>query len=231
MQRVLIVDDNKRLAANLSRYLSHAGLYTTTRNDAESALSLLDSGVEQIDAAVFDIKLPKMSGLELCKKLRAKRNLLPILMLTGVNETGSIIHTLDSGADDYLTKPFVPAEVLARVKALMRRPLLFERNILEFDDLSIDLDKKEVTFLKHVLQLRPREYELLVYLCKNNQQVLAREQILVNVWGGAWRGQFKGETTNSIDVHIKELRNKFAKVDPDKTVIQTVYGYGYKILV
>lgn len=175
------------------------------------------------DCIILDWRLPHKSGLEICKKLRDNNNLTPIIMLTAMNSVENRIEGLDSGADDYLTKPFVFEELLARIRALTRRAhSTTSGEILSFADISMDLKRKMVTRSEQVLHLTAKEFALLEYFLKNPDRVLSRADIALAVWNINF-----DTNTNFIDVYVTYLRQKL-QIHPNvKQVIQTVRGMGY----
>jgi DNA-binding response OmpR family regulator len=225
MDKILIVEDNQNVASTLERYLSKSGYRAYSRVDGLKAQAFISENAIAIDLIILDIKLPGMNGLELCRHVRKTKIQIPILMLTNVGDVDVIVRALELGADDYLTKPFALPELLARVKALLRRPAYFEARILKAGELEVNLDTRTAKFKRKELGLRRKEFDLLHYLIKNRNQMLSREQILMNVWNLQ-----TNPYPNSVDVHIKQLRNKILKISPSsKSIIQTIYGFGYKL--
>lgn len=227
--RVLVIEDEVKVSEVLQRGLTEAGYDVEKAADGESGLRLALSG--QFDLILLDINLPLMNGLEVCKRLREKDQITPVLMLTALGMSDDIVIGLEAGADDYLPKPFRFNELYARVKALTRRKKItdsiVEKNpgvTLEYfklDDLVIDFDGKEVRRAGKVIQLTAREYALLEYLARNKGKVRSRLEIAEAVWG------LDFETgTNFIDVYINYLRNKIDK-HFGKKLIHTITGFGY----
>ena len=230
-EKVLVVEDEPTLLETLEYNLARQGYQVHTATDGLKALEVARQ--EQPDAIVLDIMLPGLDGLEVCRILRQEMN-VPILMLTARAEEVDRVVGLEVGADDYLTKPFSMRELLARVKALLRRVRLIREEVaaedgavsaekLTFGDLTIDLARREVLLQGEALKLKPKEYELLVFLARNRGMVLSRDLILERVWGWDYDGG-----SRTVDVHVRWLR---AKIEPDPanpTRITTVRGVGYR---
>lgn len=228
--KILVVEDEQKVSEVLKRGLLEAGYEVDTAFDGESGLRLAASG--GYDLVLLDINLPGINGLELCKRLREKDEVTPVLMLTALGMSEDIVTGLEAGADDYMAKPFRFNELYARVKALTRRKKITSASLtpeagkvhLEFfklDDLVIDFDGKEVKRANKAIQLTAREYALLEYLARNKGRVRSRLEIAEAVWG------LDFETgTNFIDVYINYLRNKIDKPFGTK-LIHTVTGFGY----
>jgi len=216
--RILLVEDEKNVAAFIKKGLE----------EEYYGVDAVESGTEGFEAAmsneydimIFDIMLPGMNGIELCRRLREKVVRTPILMLTAMDSVGSKVEGLESGADDYLTKPFAFSELLARIRALLRRRA-DAVNELVLDDLRIDLLARRVFRGEKEVALTQKEFSLLEYLLRNKGRVLSRTQIIENVWGYNF-----DTSTNIVDVHIRFLREKI-DVGFDKKLIQTVRGAGY----
>jgi len=229
--KVLIVEDEPTLLETLEYNLAHQGYEVYTATDGLKALEVARQ--EQPDAIVLDIMLPGLDGLEVCRILRQEMS-VPILMLTARTEEVDKIVGLEVGADDYLTKPFSMRELLARVKALLRRVRLIREEVaaedgavsaekLAFGDLTIDLARREVLLRGEALQLKPKEYELLVFLARNRGMVLSRDLILERVWGWDYDGG-----SRTVDVHVRWLREKIEPDPARPTRIVTVRGAGYR---
>jgi two-component system, OmpR family, copper resistance phosphate regulon response regulator CusR len=228
--KILVVEDEQKVSEVLKRGLLEAGYEVDTAFDGEIGLRLASTGHYQL--ILLDINLPVMNGLEVCKRLREKDEVTPVLMLTALGMSEDIVTGLEAGADDYLPKPFRFNELYARVKALTRRKKITSESIqsesgkihLEYfklDDLVIDFDAKEVKRSNKIIQLTAREYALLEYLARNKGKVRSRMEIAEAVWG------LDFETgTNFIDVYINYLRNKIDKPFPVK-LIHTITGFGY----
>ncbi len=220
--RILIIEDEARLAELLKKQLSHFYIVDTALN-GQSGAHLAE--VCLYDLIILDLILPDIHGLHICKMLRTNKILTPVLILTGELLTSDKVETLDAGADDYLTKPFQFAELLARVRALLRRnPKGNGHAVLTVDDLVLDPIKRLAVRGSQVLTLRRKEFDLLEYMMRNQGKVLPRRMILDQVWDDE-----RDNYGNSIDVHIKHLRDQVDK-NGGVPLIQTVYGYGYKLV-
>jgi DNA-binding response OmpR family regulator len=229
--KVLIVEDEPTLLETLEYNLTRQGYEVYTATDGLKALEVARQ--ERPDAILLDIMLPGLDGLEVCRILRQEMS-VPILMLTARTEEVDKIVGLEVGADDYLTKPFSMRELLARVKALLRRVRLIREELvaedgavsaekLTFGDLTIDLARREVLLQGEALQLKPKEYELLVFLARNRGMVLSRDLILERVWGWDYDGG-----SRTVDVHVRWLREKIEPDPAHPTRIVTVRGAGYR---
>ncbi len=215
-QTVLVVEDERKIARIIELELSHEGYQVTVEYTGQGGLEL---ALEQdFDLVLLDLMLPGLSGLEVCRSLR-KVKATPIIILTARDRVGDKVSGLDAGADDYVTKPFETEELLARVRAAMRRN--GNRSHLQFADLELLPNERRVLRAGVVLELTTREFDLLHYLLKNADKVLSRDAILRQVWGY----HFEGET-NVVDVYIRYLR---MKVDEpfDESLIHTIRGVGY----
>lgn len=218
--RVLVVDDDKNIAELISLYLSKEGYDTKKVYDGSEAIqAFLDYAPHLI---LLDIMLPGMDGYDVCKEIR-KTSHVPVIMLTAKGETFDKVLGLELGADDYIVKPFDTKELTARVKAVLRRSNLKQenKNKLEFTDLIIDIDNYSVTYKGEIMELPPKELEVLFFLASHPNQVFTREQLLDQIWGYDFIGD-----TRTVDVHIKRLRDKF-KANTNWN-IKTVWGVGYK---
>jgi two-component system response regulator MprA len=215
---VLVVDDDTRIAAALRRALIYEGYAVDVAPDGQVALRRARERVP--DLIVLDVMLPGMDGVEVCRRLRAEGD-VPILMLTARDATADRVNGLDSGADDYLVKPFAYEELLARIRALLRRQAPRARRVLRFADVSMDLGTREVRRGERSLSLTPREFDLLQHFLRNPRQVLTRDRILDVVWGYDF-----GATSNSVDVYVGYLRTKLEENGAGR-LIQTVRGVGY----
>jgi two-component system OmpR family response regulator len=223
LKSVLVVEDEPTLVATLRYNLEREGHRVLTAADGEAGLSLARS--QHPDLVLLDLMLPGMSGLELCRILR-RESTVPILMLTARAEETDKVVGLELGADDYVTKPFSMRELIARVGALLRRAELApptEREVIVAGDLQVDLRRREASRDGKQLQLKPKEYELLVFLLKNRGRAFTRDQLLNQVWGYDFAGD-----TRTVDVHVSWLRQKI-ETQPSKPVrLITVRGVGYR---
>jgi DNA-binding response OmpR family regulator len=228
-EKILVVEDEPVLRETLDYKLSREGYEVMTSDNGELAVEL--ALTKEPDLILLDIMLPEMDGIEVCRIVRQQMN-VPILMLTArVDEIDKVVG-LEMGADDYLTKPFSMRELLARIKALLRRVRMMheelaeqatERGELKFGDLSIDPHRREVIYQGEILHLKPREYDLLRFLAENQGRVLSRDQILRDVWGWDYTGG-----TRTVDVHIRWLREKIESDPSNPSRIITVRGVGYR---
>jgi DNA-binding response OmpR family regulator len=230
-EKVLIVEDEPTLVDTLEYNLARQDYQVLTAMDGESALAVARK--ERPDLIVLDLMLPGIDGVEVCRILRQEMS-VPILMLTARDEEIDKVVGLEMGADDYMTKPFSMRELIARVKALLRRERLIRRELsaegempagrlLVFADVSIDLSRREVQRDGEPLHLKPREYELLVFLARHRGMVLSRDLILERVWGWDYDGG-----SRTVDVHVHWLREKIEPDPKQPTRIVTVRGVGYR---
>ncbi len=224
---LLLVEDDRALREVLAYNLEQAGYRVRTVSDGQEGLQA--ARAPDVALVVLDIMLPSMDGLEITRRLRMEGNMVPILILTARDSEIDRVLGLELGADDYLTKPFSMREFLARVKALLRRSALSQEDTtppaqrLTFGNLVIDLLRHEVTLNGRPLSLKPKEFDLLLFLARHRGQVLSRALILERVWG--W--QFEGGT-RTVDVHIRWLREKLEPDPSHPTRIVTVRGVGYR---
>jgi two-component system, OmpR family, response regulator MprA len=215
---ILVVDDDRRITNMLRRALRAEGYDVRTANDGTEGLSRARE--RQPDLVVLDWLMPGIDGLEVCRRLRDESD-LPILILTAKDETEDRVRGLDGGADDYLVKPFALDELLARVRALLRRRETREQRVLHFHDLALDLTSRIATRGDQRIELTTREFELLAYFMRHPREVLTQEQILDRVW----EGQYDSES-NVLHVYVGYLRSKL-EAGGQPRLIQTVRGVGY----
>lgn len=216
---IFVLDDDKNITEILALYFKKEGYNVKEFWEGESLLNALS--LETPDIIIMDIMMPKMDGYDVLKELR-KVSKVPVIMLSAKGETLDKVLGLELGADDYIVKPFEPKEVLARVKAIMRRTEeKHDDKILKFDNLIINIDEFTVKYHDEFMALPPKEMELLYFFAKNKNKVFTREQLLSKIWGIDYYGD-----TRTVDVHVKRLRDKFDKRDSWK--IKTVWGVGYK---
>jgi DNA-binding response OmpR family regulator len=221
---VLLVEDEENVSTFVALELKFEGYEVDVAEDGEKAFHFSQN--KQYDIILLDWMIPKLDGLEVCRRIRKSSN-VPIILLTARDYIGDKIAGLDAGADDYITKPFEIEELLARIRAVLRRTQN-ERNrenadILSIDTLSIDLKKRSVQRDGKNIELTQKEFDLLYLLMRNEGEVLSRERILSDVWGYDFMGQ-----TNVVDVYIRYLRNKI-EFDQQAKLIHTVRGIGYVI--
>lgn len=218
--RLLIIEDQKKLVSYLKKGLENNSFSVDFAFDGERGLQL--AMFSEYDLIILDIMLPKKDGIQICKSLREKRIDTPILMLTAKDSIDDKIKGLNIGADDYLTKPFSFDELLARIRALLRRPQKKEPEILNCQDIFIDSATHTIKKGEEKLGLTLKEYSVLEYLLRNKGQVLNREQIIDHCW------DFNNDSfTNNVDVYVKRIRKKLDDKNLEK-YIQTIYGVGYK---
>lgn len=218
MTNILIVEDEQNLARFIELELTHENYTVDIENDGKAGLDKALS--KPYDLYILDLMLPNINGLEICRKIRQKTT-TPIIIITAKSETYDKVAGLDYGADDYIVKPFDIEELLARIRAVLRRQP--DKDVLDINGIIIDKDAFKVTFNGHQLELTKTEYDLLYVLAENRNHVMQREQILDHVWG------YNSEVeTNVVDVYIRYLRNKLKPFNKEKS-IETVRGVGYVI--
>lgn len=222
-KKLVVIEDDQDITRLVTHYLTKEGYAIKSSQDGIKGLQLIKQ--EKPDLVILDLMLPEMDGLEVCKRLRAdpKTSALPIIVLTAKGEESDKIVGLELGADDYVTKPFSPKELLARVKALFRRS---ERQVEEsthhrYGQISLDVARHEVRVKDEEIKLTAKEFSLLVQLLKNKGRVMTREVLLDKVWG-----YDSDVTTRTVDVHIRRLREKIPLLSE---AIVTVKSYGYKL--
>jgi DNA-binding response OmpR family regulator len=221
--KVLIVEDEHKIANLLKQGLEQERFVADVVYDGTSGFDLASS--EPFDAIILDRLLPGIDGLEICKKLREQGNHTPILMLTAKGQVMDRVEGLNSGADDYLTKPFAFEELLARIKALARRPKSTLNNVLQVEDLTLNVDNYEVKRHGTQIILSSKEFALLEYLMRHQNRTLTKVQIINHVW--SYEANI---LPNTVEVFIGYLRNKIDRPFKDeKKLIQTIRGFGYKI--
>lgn len=225
MAKMLIADDNKQITSILSNYARKEGFEPIVALDGEEALRLFRDNEADIAMVLLDVMMPKMDGFEVCRQLRAK-SLVPVIMVTARGEDFEKIMGLDIGADDYIIKPFSAGEVMARVRAILRRMQPREevtRNTYSYDNLVIDLDKYAVTVGGEEVALSKKEVELLWTLAKNSSKVFSRDNLLDSLWGYDYYGD-----SRTVDSHIKRMRAKLDKIEHPGWEIKTIWGVGYR---
>lgn len=221
MNPILVVDDNAQIVDILSQYIKKEGWPMLAAKTGEEAIALFDAAEPSL--ILLDIMLPGLDGLEVCRRIRRVSS-VPILMITAKDEDADRILGLDIGADDYIVKPFSPGEVMARIRAVLRRiPAAAEKEMLVIGELSIHLPSLSVTLSGHKLNLTRREVELLYTLAASPGRVFTRDNLLTIVWGYEFAGNYR-----AVDSHIKRLRAKLDTYPHDTFTIATVWGAGYK---
>ena len=228
-QKILIVDDDNNIAELISLYLTKECFDTKIVNDGEEALLAYKSYNPNL--ILLDLMLPGIDGYQVCREIRAKDN-IPIIMLSAKGEVFDKVLGLELGADDYIMKPFDSKEMVARVKAVLRRyqpaktesPAAASIKMVSYTDLEVNLSNYSVVYMGENIDMPPKELELLYFLASSPNQVFTREQLLDNIWGYEYIGD-----TRTVDVHVKRLREKIK--DHESWSIATVWGIGYKFEV
>ena len=231
MPKLLIIEDEKVLREKLAYNLSSQGFQVETAEDGIKAMEIFSSA--EFDLLVLDLMLPGIDGFEICRRVRQKSN-VPILMLTARDEEIDRVVGLEVGADDYMGKPFSMRELIARVRAMLRRVELLRKDMkpslpieteqsLKFGGLLINPDRREVQVYGKIVELKPKEFDLLLYMAQNHGKVLTRERILEQVWGWDYIGE-----SRTVDVHIRWLREKLESDPANPKMLVTVHGTGYR---
>lgn len=229
MKKILLVEDEAHVVSFIKKGLSEEGFEVSVAFDGKTGLQLALEN--NFDIIILDIMLPEMNGLEVCKNIRLRNQIVPILFLTALGTSENIVLGLENGADDYLVKPFKFIELIARIKTLLRRTTGItnsnkdnsnnQENLFTFNDLKINDYTKTVTLANEEVSLTTTEYKLLLFFLKNKNKVLSRMDILEAVWGVDY-----DLGTNVVDVYVNYLRKK-VDIKPDNKIIQTVIGMGY----
>jgi len=219
-KKILVIEDENKITRFLELELMHEGYEVHCEHNGRSGLE--EAERTDYDLILLDILLPGLNGIEICRRIRQKSN-VPIIMLTAKDDTADIVMGLDTGANDYMTKPFAIEELLARIRRALRAPKENVQKVLSAGELNVDIERHLVKRAGKFIVLTKLEFDLLVYLLKNKGIVLTRDQILENVWGFDYAGE-----TNVVDVYINYLRNKIDKEFENK-LITTVRGLGYTI--
>ena len=224
MATVLVVDDEPIVREVVVRYLERAGHETLEADDGDEARRLVEG--EQLDLVVLDVMLPGTDGLELCRWIRSRSD-LPVILLTARGEEADRIVGLELGADDYVTKPFSPRELAARVKTVLRRsaPTDAAGQRLTFDDLELDSSTREVRKAGEELKLTAKEFDLLWFLASHPRKVFSRDQLMSRVWGYE-----AALDTGTVTVHMRRLREKIEDRPSHPRFLQTVWGVGYRFV-
>lgn len=223
--KILIADDEKNIVELAKLYLERDGFVTVCAYDGEEAISVFEK--ESPELIILDIMMPKIDGWQVCREIR-KTSQIPIIMLTAKSDTFDKVLGLELGADDYMTKPFEPKELVARVKAVLRRSETLkdtEKKEVSFPNLSINIENYELKINGETVEAPPKEIELLYFLAQNPNKVYTREQLLDKVWGFDYFGD-----SRTVDVHIKRLRQKLEAAH-ENWQLKTVWGVGYKFEV
>lgn len=221
MQTILVIEDDSKIARLLELELKHAGYAVMVATDGR--IGLERALADDVDLVLLDVMLPQMSGLEVVRRLKEERPLLPVLMVTARGDRYDKVSGLDLGADDYITKPFEIEEVLARIRAFLRMRQLVRQDhseqVLTYDTLTVDVNRHEVYCDGKKVDLTRREFDLLVFFLENPERVLTRDQLVEHVWGFDYYGD-----TNVVDVYVRYVRKKLTG-----SWIQTVRGVGYML--
>ena len=223
--KILVVDDDLNICELLKLYLENEGYTAYVANDGKTAVDMFNDKLP--DLVLLDIMLPKMDGWQVCREIR-KTSSVPIIMLTAKGETFDKVLGLELGADDYVTKPFDSKEVMARIKAVLRRSkgegdnAADEKKVVKYDKLEINIENYELKVDGKVVDTPPKELELIYHFASNPNRVYTRDQLLDEVWGFDYYGD-----SRTVDVHVKRLREKLEGVS-DKWSLKTVWGVGYK---
>ena len=221
--RILVVEDEHKIANSIKKGLEQENFSVDIVFDGESALDMAET--EEYDCIVLDLMLPKINGVQVCSQLRKDENHTPIIMLTAKSELEDKVHGLTMGADDYLTKPFAFEELLARIRALLRRPKDRLENTLKCGDLELNPATFEVKRLDEQVNLTKKEFALLEYLMRNKNKTVTKDQIISHVWN-----YDSNILDNTVEQYIGYLRNKIDKPFPNKKqLLQTIRGFGYKL--
>jgi DNA-binding response OmpR family regulator len=223
MKKILVVDDEKKIVEIIRAYLEREGYQVISAFDGKMALDLARSQLPGL--IILDLMLPEISGWDVCRTIR-KESEVPIIMLTARDEVTDKIVGLEMGADDYLTKPFDPKELVSRVRAVLRRTETksSQKNLIRVGDMSIDIEKRQVISNNNAIELTHNEFDLLRVMAENPGRVFSRMQLLDKVQGDAYEGYER-----TIDSHIKNLRKKIEPDPEHPRLIITVYGVGYKM--
>ena len=219
--KLLLVEDNKKLAENLKQGLNQEGYAIDVIEDGTVAERRILVNRDEYDLIILDRMLPGKDGVSVCKSWRENGVIVPVLMLTALSTTEDKVTGLDSGADDYLAKPFSFKELIARVHALLRRPKQSFPDILDLGDVKIDTASRVVTYKNKPISLTLKEFMVLEYLVRNKNKVVTRDELYSHAWDFA-----DSSFSNTVDVHIKNLRRK---IHDNGKIIQTIRGVGYKI--
>jgi len=219
-KKILIVEDESRMRRLISDYLKREGYVIIEAENGKKALEIFNS--DKIDLIILDIMLPEYDGWTVCREIRKSSN-VPIIILTARSEESDELFGFDLGADEYITKPFSPKILVARVRALLKRSYKRVSSKMSFNGLEVDIAAHKVFVEGKEIEMTPKEYELLVYMIENEGTALSREQILNNVWGYDYFGDLR-----TVDTHVKRLR---IKLKGKSKYIQTVRGVGYRFEV
>lgn len=219
--KVLIVDDEEHIRELIRFYLDKEGFSVLEAENGETALELVEN--EYVDLAIVDIMMPVMNGFDFVEEMKEFKD-IPVIMLTAKSQSADKLRGFSLGIDDYVTKPFDPEELLARVKTILKRYSINSQNIIQINDVVFDGDKYEIRYLDQTIHLPLKQFELVFELAKNPNQIFTREQLIEKIWGMDYDG-----FDRTVDVHIKRIRENLGHLPGFKVV--TVRGLGYKIEV
>ena len=222
MSKILLIDDDETVCETLSLMLEREGFMPLVAHDGQSGFEKALALKPQL--VLVDLRLPGMSGVELCKQLRAANVAIPIIVLSGLDEELDKVLLLEIGADDYVVKPFSPRELVARIRAVLRRASAFER-VIRFGEVEVDLDRRHITRRGQEINLTRQEYNLLTYFLQNPDRPLTRDMILNSVWGYE-----SFPNTRTVDAHVVRLRQKLESDANSPRHFLTVHGVGYRFL-
>lgn len=224
-QHILIVEDEASIATLITYNLEQAGYETTVAKDGEQGLHLIEE--QSFDFIVLDLMLPAIDGMEVCRRIRKRGNEIPILMLTAKSDEADKVSGLQSGADDYLTKPFSPKELIARIEAILRRTrreASTNKNYISIGALKVFPNKFQAFLHNKPLDLTKKECEVLIYLAEHKGEIISRDQLLHQVWGYDYTGD-----TRTVDMQVSRLRDKIEQDSKEPQYIKTVWGIGYRM--
>lgn len=219
--KILIVDDEEHIRELIRFYLDKEGFSVLEAENGETALELVEN--EYVDLAIVDIMMPVMNGFDFVEEMKEFKD-IPVIMLTAKSQSADKLRGFSLGIDDYVTKPFDPEELLARVKTILKRYSINSQNIIQINDVVFDGDKYEIRYLDQTIHLPLKQFELVFELAKNPNQIFTREQLIEKIWGMDYGG-----FDRTVDVHIKRIRENLGHLPGFKVV--TVRGLGYKIEV
>ena len=219
--KILVVEDNKKLAENLRQGITQEGYAVDVIEEGLAAERRILINRDEYDLIILDRMLPGKDGVSICKAWRESGVIVPVLMLTALGATDDKVEGLDAGADDYLAKPFAFKELLARIHALLRRPKQSTPIVLEVNNISINTTSRTVTYKNKPISLTLKEFMVLEYLMRNTNKVVTRDELYSHAWDFA-----DSSFSNTVDVHIKNLRKK---INDNGKIIQTIRGVGYKM--
>lgn len=220
--KILVIEDQENLAKLIKDGLMSEGFTVDCVHDGEAGQTRIEMNSDDYDLVLLDVMLPKKSGIEVCQNIRAQKIYIPIILVTAKDSNEDIINGLNTGADDYIVKPFTFDVLIARIRAVLRRPKVSLPMKLEVGKLTLDITGKKLFKGKEEVKLTLKEFNLLEYMMRNTDRVLNREQILSNVWDFSF-----DSFSNVIDVHITNIRKKID--DHNGKIIETVHGVGYKM--